>query len=88
MWGSCASPNLYGNQENRNWKKGYLWWKNNCIEKIGKYAKNNNINIAVATQSGRNEEDDFPGGGYHFSPKGDIVKKTIDHKQEILFLEI
>lgn len=84
----CASPDLYGDRENRNWEKGYLWWKNNCIEKIGKYTKDNSINIAVATQSGRNEEDDFPGGGYLFSPSGDIIKATADYKQEILYIDI
>ena len=84
----CASPDLYGDRENRNWEKGYLWWKKNCIEKIGKYAKENKINIAVATGSGRNEEDDFPGGGYFFSPNGDIFKETTDYKQEILYCDI
>lgn len=84
----CASPDLYGKRDPRNWEKGYLWWKNNCIEKIGKYAKDNRIKIAVATGSGRNEEDDFPGGGFLFSPEGETIKETTDYKQEILFVEI
>lgn len=82
----CASPDLYGPREDRNWEKGYLWWKNNCIEKIGKYAKDNKLYIAVTTQSGRNGDDDFPGGGYLFSPEGKIIKETKKHLDDILFL--
>lgn len=84
----CASPDLYGDRTNRNWKKGYDWWKKNCIEKIGKYAKKNQIMIAVATQSGRNSEDDFPGGGYMFSQSGELLAETKDYKQKMLLVEI
>ncbi|MEI6054363.1 MAG: carbon-nitrogen hydrolase family protein [Candidatus Saccharibacteria bacterium] len=84
----CASPDLYGNRNPRNWEGGYNWWKNNCIEKIGQYAKDNKINILVTTQSGRNEQDDFPGGGYLFSSDGKIISGTTDYKQEILIVTI
>lgn len=84
----CASPNLYGDRENRDWKKGYAWWKNNCIEKIGKYSLYNKIMIAVVTQSGRDIDDDFPGGGYLFSKNGELIAETKDYKQEMLLAEI
>lgn len=79
----CASPDLYGDKEQRNWESGYNWWKKKCIENIGKYSKDNNIKIAVSTQGGRNEEDDFPGGGYLFSEKGELISETKDYRQEI-----
>lgn len=82
----CASPDIYGERENRNWEKSYLWWKNNCIEKIGNYAKVNKIHIAIATQSGKNTEDDFPGGGYLFSPDGKIIAETKNYKDDILYV--
>jgi len=84
----CASPDLYGSREQRNWENGYNWWKNNCIEKIGKYSKDNNVKIAVSTQRGRNQEDDFPGGGYLFSENGGIIAETDNYKQEILIVNI
>lgn len=84
----CASPDLYGDKEQRNWENGYNWWKKKCIENIGKYSKDNNIKIAVSTQSGRNEEDDFPGGGYLFSEKGVLISETKNYKQEILMISI
>lgn len=84
----CASPNLYGDRENRDWEKGYTWWRKECIEKIGKYALYNKIMIAVITQSGRDIDDDFPGGGYLFSENGKLIAETKDYKQEMLLVEI
>jgi len=84
----CASPDLYGDSENRNWRSGYDWWRENCIEKIGKYSKDNRIKIAVATMSGSNEYGDFPGGGYLFSEKGEIISETRIHKDELLIVNI
>lgn len=84
----CASPDLHGSREQRDWEDGYNWWRKNCIEKIGKYSKDNNIKIAVVTQSGRNKEDDFPGGGYLFSENGEIIVETDNYKQEILIVNI
>ena len=84
----CASPDLYGDREKRDWEKGYTWWRKNCIEKIGPHALRNKMMIAVATQSGRNIDDDFPGGGYLFSQKGELVAETKDYKQEMLLIEI
>ncbi|MEK9177574.1 MAG: carbon-nitrogen hydrolase family protein, partial [Patescibacteria group bacterium] len=81
-------PNLYGDRRDRNWEKGYAWWRNNCIEKIGKYALYNKITIAVTTQSGRDIDDDFPGGGYLFSKNGELIAETKDYKQEMLLAEI
>ena len=84
----CASPDLYGDRDKRDWLSGYNWWRNNCIEKIGKYSKDYKIKVAVATQSGRNSEDDFPGGAYLFTQDGKIISETKDYKQEILIIEI
>lgn len=84
----CATPDLYGDSENRNWSKGYNWWRNNCIEKIGKYSKDNGMKIAVATMSGRNEYGDFPGGGYLFSENGEIIKETKSYDEELLIIDI
>jgi NAD+ synthase (glutamine-hydrolysing) len=84
----CASPDLYGESKNRDWEKGYEWWRGNCIKKIGKYSKDNKLKIAVVTMSGRNEYGDFPGGGYLFSHKGTLVAETKNHQDEILIIDL
>src|SRR3989442_4381390 len=50
----AAAPGLYGPQATRNWRTGYEWWRNECRNKLGQYARDNNMYIAVATQAGRN----------------------------------
>lgn len=84
----CASPDLWGDSKNRNWESGYNWWRENCIEKISKYSKDNKMKIAVTTMSGRNEYGDFPGGGYLFSEDGEIVAETKDYKDKLLIIDV
>ncbi len=83
-----AAPGLYGEQENRNWESGFNWWKNECKSKLGKYAAENGIYIATATQAGRTEDEDFPGGGYIFNPQGNCTYETEDWHEGILVAKI
>jgi len=83
-----AAPGLYGSQETRNWQSGFDWWKNECQTKLGAYANAHKIYIAVATQSGRTIDEDFPGGGYVFNPEGKTIYSTSDWKEGILYADI
>ena len=84
----AAAPGLYGSQATRNWLSGYQWWQNNCLHKLGHYAQDNSISIAVATQAGRTIDEDFPGGGYVFGPNGTCLFSTSDWSEGILYVEL
>lgn len=84
----AAAPGLYGSQETRNWLSGYQWWQNECFHKLGHYAHDNTIYIAVATQAGRTCDEDFPGGGYVFGPDGICLSSTIDWSEGILYVTL
>jgi predicted amidohydrolase len=71
-----AAPGLYGEQATRDWESGYKWWEGECQKHFEKYAKKYRIWIAVATAAGRTIDEDFPGGGYLFSPDGQRVYTT------------
>ena len=43
---------------------------------------------AVATQAGRTADEDFPGGGYAFSPSGACIAETADWAEGILLADI
>jgi predicted amidohydrolase len=73
-----AAPGLHGEQSTRNWKSGFEWWKGECEKHLKGYAKKYGIWIAVATQSGRTVDEDFPGGGYVYAPDGRRVYATPD----------
>lgn len=73
-----AAPGLYGEQATRDWSAGHTWWQNKCLHQLGRYAKQQGIWIAVATQAGRTVDEDFPGGGYVFAPSGRCLYATPD----------
>lgn len=83
-----AAPGLYGEQAERNWQSGYNWWRNECYSKLGKYAQKNHICIAVSTQAGRTVDEDFPGGGYVFSPRGECIKESVNGEESVLYAKI
>ena len=84
----AAAPGLYGSQATRNWLSGYQWWQNNCLQKLGRYALENSISIAVATQAGRTIDEDFPGGGYVFGSDAACMTSTSDWSEGILYAEL
>ena len=84
----AAAPGLYGSQTTRDWLSGYQWWQNECHQKLGRYAHDNNIYIAVATQAGRTIDEDFPGGGYVFGPDGTCLSTTSDWSEGVLYVTL
>ena len=84
----AAAPGLYGLQATRNWSSGYEWWRGECQEKLGRYARDNSIYIAVATQAGRTCDEDFPGGGYVFGPDGKCISTTSDWGEGVLYATV
>jgi predicted amidohydrolase len=84
----CAAPGLYGEQATRDWKSGYEWWEGVCREYLSRYARKYGLWITVATQSGRTIDEDFPGGGYVFSPDGERVYATGDWQPGVACLEL
>lgn len=80
----CAAPGLYGDPKTRDWQDGYDWWKDECFGKLRHYAADNGIHIAVATQAGRTVDEDFPGGGYLFSPQGRCLAQSPGWEEGLL----
>ncbi|KUO76803.1 MAG: nitrilase [Clostridia bacterium BRH_c25] len=83
-----SAPGLYGEQDTRDWESGFDWWRSECKNKLGRYAAENGIYIAAATQAGRTYDEDFPGGGYVFAPQGNCVFETEDWNEGILIARI
>lgn len=85
---AASAPGLYGSQDTRNWESGFDWWRNECQKNLSKFSKANGIYIAVATQAGRTQDEDFPGGGYVFDRKGNLIASTPDWHEGILYSEV
>lgn len=82
---AAAAPGLYGARETRDWRAGFDWWRGECHRHFSRYARENGIAIAVATQAGRTEDEDFPGGGYLFAPDGACIAETPDGAEGVLY---
>lgn len=83
-----AAPGLYGDQATRDWAAGYDWWEGKCATKLGRYAREYGVYIAIATQAGRTRDEDFPGGGYVFGPDGQRLSATADWSEGVLYATI
>ncbi len=83
-----AAPGLYGEQATRDWKAGFEWWKGECQKYLGAYARRHHLWIAVATQAGRTVDEDFPGGGYVYTPDGECAFATPDGSPGAAYLEL
>lgn len=84
----AAAPGLHGEQATRNWQSGYEWWHSECYTKLGGYARELGVTIAVATQAGRTRDEDFPGGGYVFGPDGACLAESGDWSEGVLYATI
>ncbi|MVO98307.1 carbon-nitrogen hydrolase family protein [Paenibacillus lutrae] len=83
-----AAPGLYGEQESRNWLSGFNWWRSNCMEKLGRYAAEESLYIGVSTQAGSTIDEDFPGGGYLFNPRGECTAESGEWMEGVLYVQI
>lgn len=83
-----AAPGLYGEQATRNWRSGFEWWQGECRSYLAAWARKYRIWIAVATQAGRTCDEDFPGGGYVFTPQGECAWASRDWEPGVQFLDL
>ena len=83
-----AAPGLYGEQSTRDWRSGFAWWEGVCEKHLPGYASKYHIWIAVATQAGRTVDEDFPGGGYIYTPDGERVYATPGWSPGAVYLEL
>lgn len=84
----AAAPGLYGEQTTRDWRGGFEWWRGECMDKLGQYARAHALYIAVATQAGRTMNEDFPGGGYLFGPEGQLLAASEDWSEGVLYTHV
>lgn len=83
-----AAPGLYGEQSQRNWRSGFEWWEGECQRCLSAYARQHHAWMLAATQAGRTVDEDFPGGGYVFNPRGERLIATPDETPGALFVEL
>jgi predicted amidohydrolase len=69
----CSAPGLYGRcTDEAGWREGHAWWVGCGLGDAVRHARRLGIWVAMATQAGPTEDEDFPGLAALVSPSGQV----------------
>lgn len=84
-----SAPGLYGRRtDEESWQRGFDWYKGHLAERLPKYAQEHGITIAVATQTGKTVDEDFPGGSFVFGADGEVLAESPDFREMLLVCDV
>jgi predicted amidohydrolase/8-oxo-dGTP pyrophosphatase MutT (NUDIX family) len=71
----CAAPGLYGRRtDEQGWRDGHAWWVDHGLADAVRHARRLGVWVAMATQAGATEDEDFPGLAALVSPSGEVTR--------------
>jgi 8-oxo-dGTP pyrophosphatase MutT (NUDIX family) len=71
----CSAPGLYGRRtDERAWHDGHAWWLSSGLGDALRHARRLGVPVAMATQAGSTEDEDFPGLAALVSPAGEVAR--------------
>lgn len=77
----CAAPGLYGRRtDERGWRDGHAWWVSAGLGDAVRHARRLGVPVAMATQAGATEDEDFPGLAALVSPDGQVARLPDWHR--------
>jgi len=71
----CSAPGLYGRRtDERGWRDGHAWWLSCGLGDAARHARRLGVPVAMTTQAGATEDEDFPGLAALVSPDGQVAR--------------
>jgi predicted amidohydrolase len=71
----CSAPGLDGRRtDERGWREGHAWWVASGLGDAVRHARRLAVPVAMATQAGSTEDEDFPGLAALVSPAGEVAR--------------
>ena len=71
----CSAPGLHGRRtDERAWRDGHAWWLSSGLGDALRHARRLGVPVAMATQAGSTEDEDFPGLAALVSPAGEVAR--------------
>jgi 8-oxo-dGTP pyrophosphatase MutT (NUDIX family) len=71
----CSAPGLYGRRtDERGWRDGHAWWLSSGLGDAVRHARRLGVPVAMTTQAGSTEDEDFPGLAALVSPDGQVAR--------------
>ncbi len=85
----CSAPGLYGRRTDAaSWRAGHDWWVGCGLGDARRQARRLGLWVAMATQAGSTEDEDFPGLAALVDPGGEVVARTAGWEAETLYVDI
>ncbi|HEV8064327.1 MAG TPA: carbon-nitrogen hydrolase family protein [Acidimicrobiales bacterium] len=85
----CAAPGLYGRRtDEASWRTGLAWWEECALGDATRNAQRLGLWVALATQSGSTEDEDFPGLAALIDPEGRVTDRLADWAPGTLVVDI
>jgi predicted amidohydrolase len=83
-----SAPGLYGarRREDAAWRRGYDWWRESTLEHARQLPTGRWL--AVSTQAGATDDEDFPGWAALVGPGGRVVAELPDWREGNLVVEL
>jgi predicted amidohydrolase/ADP-ribose pyrophosphatase YjhB (NUDIX family) len=71
----CSAPGLYGRRtDERSWREGHAWWVSSGLGDAVRHARRLAVPVAMTTQAGATEDEDFPGLAALVSVAGEVAR--------------
>jgi predicted amidohydrolase len=71
----CSAPGLHGRRtDEQAWRDGHLWWVSCGLADAVRHARRLGLPVAMTTQAGSTEDEDFPGLAALVSPSGEVAR--------------
>lgn len=84
-----AAPGLWGRRDDdEGFRRGLAWWESAGLADVRRHAARTATWIAVATQAGVTEDEDFPGLAALVDPHGEVVDRLPDWRPGDLVVDL
>jgi predicted amidohydrolase len=77
-----SAPGLYGQRRRSDddWRRGFSWWRGQVVRDATRLLRTGQV-LALSTQAGATDDEDFPGWAALVGPGGDVVTALPDWRQ-------
>lgn len=84
-----SAPGLYGDRRrtDADWLRGWDWWRGSVTDDAAKLLRPDQV-LAVSTQAGATDDEDFPGWAAVIGPGGTVVAELPDWREGTLVFDI
>jgi predicted amidohydrolase len=84
-----SAPGLYGQRRRTDddWRRGFSWWRGQVVRDAARLLRAGQV-LALSTQAGATDDEDFPGWAALVGPGGDVVTALPDWRHGHLVVRL